>query len=71
MCISNINVHDVTLDGPLQNGLRIKTYPGGQGAVTNVRYSNIQMRGVQQGIVLNQVRERKGAYQTGWARIEI
>jgi len=37
------------------NGLRIKTYQGGKGAVFNVKYENVTMTNVQHPIILNQV----------------
>ena len=39
-----------------QNGLRIKTYQGGRGAVFNVKYRNIVMRDVANPIIITQVR---------------
>ncbi|CAI7847592.1 unnamed protein product [Closterium sp. NIES-54] len=52
-CVSGVTVQDAVLVG-LQNGLRIKTYQGGQGTVHGIRYENIRMRDVSIPIVINQ-----------------
>lgn len=38
-----------------QNGLRIKTYQGGKGAVWNVRYNNMTLSNVANPIYITQV----------------
>ena len=53
VCISNIDVSNCVLRS-LQNGLRIKTYQGGQGTVANVRFSNVTITNVANPIYINQ-----------------
>ncbi|CAI5527611.1 unnamed protein product, partial [Closterium sp. Naga37s-1] len=52
-CIQGITIRDVTFRGS-NNGLRIKTYQGGVGLVSNVSYENVQMTDVTYPIVINQ-----------------
>ncbi|CAI7785404.1 unnamed protein product [Closterium sp. NIES-54] len=52
-CVSNVTVRNVLMAG-LQNGLRIKTYETGQGAVWNIRYDNITMVDVGRPIIIDQ-----------------
>ncbi|CAI5491626.1 unnamed protein product [Closterium sp. Naga37s-1] len=52
-CIQGITIRDVTFRGS-NNGLRIKTYQGGMGLVSNVSYENVQMTDVTYPIVINQ-----------------
>ncbi|GJP41791.1 hypothetical protein CLOM_g1436 [Closterium sp. NIES-68] len=52
-CIQGVTVRDVTFRGS-NNGLRIKTYQGGVGLVSNVSYENVQMTDVTYPIVINQ-----------------
>ncbi|CAI5466658.1 unnamed protein product [Closterium sp. Yama58-4] len=52
-CIQGITIRDVTFRGS-NNGLRIKTYQGGVGMVSNVSYDNVQMTDVTYPIVINQ-----------------
>ncbi|GJP71657.1 hypothetical protein CLOP_g2470 [Closterium sp. NIES-67] len=52
-CVSDVTVQNAVLLG-LQNGLRIKTYQGGQGTVHGIRYENIKMRDVSYPIIINQ-----------------
>ncbi|KAI3700708.1 hypothetical protein L2E82_45345 [Cichorium intybus] len=51
-------VSNVTVAGSIfsdtQNGVRIKTVPGGSGSASRITFSNIQMRGVQHPIILSQ-----------------
>lgn len=54
-CVQDITIRNSVLTGTT-NGLRIKTYQGGKGAVFNVKYENITMNNVQHPIILNQVR---------------
>ncbi|GER47985.1 pectin lyase-like superfamily protein [Striga asiatica] len=55
---SEAQVSDVSIfDSKVQNsltGVRIKTWPGGSGSVTNIRFSNIQMSNVRTSIVIDQ-----------------
>ncbi|CAO3703077.1 unnamed protein product [Rhizopus stolonifer] len=43
--VSGVRISDSTCNG-CENGVRIKTWPGGQGSVTDVRYSNIVLNNV-------------------------
>ncbi|CAI5524439.1 unnamed protein product [Closterium sp. Naga37s-1] len=52
-CVSDIRVQNVQL-AALSNGLRIKTYQGGQGAVWNVLYENVTMQDVKYPIIIDQ-----------------
>ncbi|CAI5472553.1 unnamed protein product, partial [Closterium sp. Yama58-4] len=52
-CVSDIRVQNVQL-AALSNGLRIKTYQGGQGAVWNVIYENVTMQDVTNAIIIDQ-----------------
>ncbi|CAI5473677.1 unnamed protein product [Closterium sp. Yama58-4] len=52
-CVSNVTVTNSVLSS-LSNGLRIKTYQGGSGAVFNVRYENITMLNVDRPIIIDQ-----------------
>ena len=53
-CVSNVTISNCVLTN-LTNGLRIKTYVGGNGAVYNINYENILMKNVRIPIVINQV----------------
>ncbi|KAI6671982.1 hypothetical protein NL676_006867 [Syzygium grande] len=52
------DVHDVVVDGALvsntENGLRIKTWQGGGGSVTNVIFQNVWMENVSHPIIIDQ-----------------
>ncbi|CAI5969380.1 unnamed protein product [Closterium sp. NIES-64] len=52
-CVSDIRVQNVQL-AALSNGLRIKTYQGGQGAVWNIHYENVTMQDVKYPIIIDQ-----------------
>ncbi|CAI5969384.1 unnamed protein product, partial [Closterium sp. NIES-64] len=52
-CVSDIRVQNVQL-AALSNGLRIKTYQGGQGAVWNIHYENVTMQDVTNAIIIDQ-----------------
>ncbi|CAI7854348.1 unnamed protein product [Closterium sp. NIES-53] len=52
-CVSDIRVQNVQL-AALSNGLRIKTYQGGQGAVWNILYENVTMQDVTNAIIIDQ-----------------
>lgn len=54
VCISDIDIADCQL-ASLQNGLRIKTYQGGQGSVSHVRFRNVTMTNVANPIYITQV----------------
>ncbi|KAI0516411.1 hypothetical protein KFK09_009086 [Dendrobium nobile] len=51
--VSDIIVDDVTLEGTT-NGVRIKTWQGGQGDVRNIVFQNIIMRNVYNPIIIDQ-----------------
>ncbi|KAI3700616.1 hypothetical protein L2E82_45252 [Cichorium intybus] len=51
--VGNVTVADATFNDT-QNGVRIKTVPGGSGSARQITFSNIQMRGVQHPIILSQ-----------------
>lgn len=52
--MSNINVQNIRMFSSM-NGLRIKTYQGGQGQVSGVQYNNVYMTNVYNPIVITQV----------------
>ncbi|KAJ7290836.1 hypothetical protein O6H91_01G085200 [Diphasiastrum complanatum] len=51
--VSNVVVDGVTFDGT-SNGVRIKTWQGGQGSVTNIQYQNVKMTDVENPILIDQ-----------------
>ncbi|CAO2828956.1 unnamed protein product [Amaranthus hypochondriacus] len=51
--VSNVLVNNTRLNGT-QNGVRIKTWQGGQGYVKNVVFQNISMRNVSNPIIIDQ-----------------
>ncbi|KAJ0769982.1 putative endo-polygalacturonase [Helianthus annuus] len=51
--VSNIRVIGATFSGT-QNGVRIKTVPGGSGSASQITFSNITMENVQNPIILSQ-----------------
>ncbi|XP_062234021.1 polygalacturonase At1g48100-like [Phragmites australis] len=51
--VSDVSVQDVTLNQTM-TGVRIKTWQGGSGSVTNVRFSNVQVSGVKIPIAIDQ-----------------
>lgn len=51
--VSNITVKDSTIKHT-KNGVRIKTWPGGHGAVNQVTYKNILMENVRNPIIIDQ-----------------
>ncbi|GLT57104.1 hypothetical protein SLA2020_300990 [Shorea laevis] len=52
-CVSNISVSDSVIKKS-DNGLRIKTWQGGSGSVSNVAFHNIHMDAVQNPIIIDQ-----------------
>ncbi|GJP31873.1 hypothetical protein CLOM_g15518 [Closterium sp. NIES-68] len=52
-CVQNVVIKNVVLMA-LSNGLRIKTYQGGSGSVSNVSYRNVYMVNVKRPIVIDQ-----------------
>ena len=62
--MSNVTISNCVLTN-LTNGLRIKTYVGGNGAVYNINYENILMKNVRIPIVINQVRGKLGEWVVG------
>lgn len=52
-CVSNITVSDSIIRDST-NGVRIKTWQGGSGAVSRVTFQNIQMETVKNPIIINQ-----------------
>ncbi|CAI5516530.1 unnamed protein product [Closterium sp. Naga37s-1] len=52
-CVQNVVIKNVVLMA-LSNGLRIKTYQGGSGSVSNVSYRNVYMVNVRRPIVIDQ-----------------
>ncbi|GAA0171884.1 hypothetical protein LIER_25818 [Lithospermum erythrorhizon] len=52
-CVSNITVRDSTIKFT-DNGVRIKTWQGGSGAVTDVTFDNIRMDTVRNPIIIDQ-----------------
>nr|GFC05322.1 polygalacturonase At1g48100-like [Tanacetum cinerariifolium] len=51
--VSNITVRDSAIKQS-KNGLRIKTWQGGSGAVNGVKYENIRMENVRNPIIIDQ-----------------
>lgn len=52
-CVSNISVRDSVIKQS-DNGVRIKTWQGGAGSVSNVTFSDIQMDNVRNPIIIDQ-----------------
>ncbi|XP_057965557.1 polygalacturonase At1g48100 [Malania oleifera] len=52
-CVSNITVRDSVIKSS-DNGVRIKTWQGGSGAVSGVTFSNIHMDNVRNPIIIDQ-----------------
>lgn len=52
-CVWNITVRDSVIK-EADNGVRIKTWQGGSGAVKGVRFSNIHMESVRNPIIIDQ-----------------
>ncbi|CAM8890589.1 hypothetical protein QQ045_027017 [Rhodiola kirilowii] len=52
-CVSNITVKNAVIRDS-DNGLRIKTWQGGMGSVTGIRFDNIQMTNVLNCIIIDQ-----------------
>lgn len=52
-CASNITVRDSVIKNS-DNGVRIKTWQGGSGAVSGVRFDNIHMDNVRNPIIIDQ-----------------
>ncbi|GJP71684.1 hypothetical protein CLOP_g2494 [Closterium sp. NIES-67] len=52
-CVSDVRVQNAQLVA-LSNGLRIKTYQGGQGSVWNIHYENVTMQDVKYPIIIDQ-----------------
>ncbi|PHT59817.1 Polygalacturonase [Capsicum baccatum] len=52
-CVSNITVRDSVIKGS-DNGVRIKTWQGGYGAVSGVSFLNIHMDNVRNPIIIDQ-----------------
>ncbi|XP_057748714.1 polygalacturonase At1g48100-like [Arachis stenosperma] len=52
-CVSNLTVKN-TIIKESDNGLRIKTWQGGMGSVTGLRFENIQMENVRNCIIIDQ-----------------
>ncbi|TKY45454.1 Polygalacturonase protein [Spatholobus suberectus] len=52
-CVSNLTVRD-SIIRESDNGLRIKTWQGGMGSVTSLRFENIQMENVGNCIIIDQ-----------------
>ncbi|KAL6964612.1 galacturonan 1,4-alpha-galacturonidase [Sarracenia purpurea var. burkii] len=52
-CVSNITVSDSTIEKS-DNGVRIKTWQGGSGSVSQVTFANIHMDSVRNPIVIDQ-----------------
>ncbi|ESW30872.1 hypothetical protein PHAVU_002G189400 [Phaseolus vulgaris] len=52
-CVSNLTVRD-SIIRESDNGLRIKTWQGGMGSVTGLRFDNIQMENVGNCIIIDQ-----------------
>ncbi|VFQ91174.1 unnamed protein product [Cuscuta campestris] len=51
--VSNVVVNGAKLSGTA-NGVRIKTWQGGSGTASNIKFKNIQMHGVENPIILDQ-----------------
>lgn len=52
-CVSNLTVRD-SIIRESDNGLRIKTWQGGMGSVSSLRFENIQMENVGNCIIIDQ-----------------
>ena len=52
-CVSNISVRNAVIKES-DNGLRIKTWQGGTGSVTDISFENIQMDNVLNCIIIDQ-----------------
>ncbi|PSS06072.1 Polygalacturonase [Actinidia chinensis var. chinensis] len=52
-CVSNITVRDTVIKQS-ENGVRIKTWQGGHGAVSGVTFSNLHMDNVRNPIIIDQ-----------------
>lgn len=52
-CVSNLTVSNAVIRES-DNGLRIKTWQGGTGSVTGLRFENIQMENVLNCIIIDQ-----------------
>ncbi|KAK1280834.1 Polygalacturonase [Acorus gramineus] len=52
-CVSNISVRNSVIRGS-DNGLRIKTWQGGTGSVTGIRFENVYMENVRNCIIIDQ-----------------
>ncbi|KAK4800694.1 hypothetical protein SAY86_021181 [Trapa natans] len=52
-CVSNITVRNAVIRES-DNGLRIKTWQGGTGSVSKIRFENIQMENVRNCIIVDQ-----------------
>ncbi|CAI0382041.1 unnamed protein product [Linum tenue] len=52
-CVSNITVSDCFIHHS-QNGVRIKTWQGGYGSVSQVKFHNIWMEGVRNPVIIDQ-----------------
>lgn len=62
--VSNVLVEDVILQD-VTNGMRIKTYQGGYGAVRNITFRNIALLNAKAALVIDQVSEHKQCRQPG------
>ncbi|EFJ30425.1 hypothetical protein SELMODRAFT_89085 [Selaginella moellendorffii] len=51
--VSSVLVHRVQITGTM-NGLRIKTWQGGRGSASNIRFENVSMSGVANPIIIDQ-----------------
>ncbi|KAL6337367.1 hypothetical protein AAG906_036681 [Vitis piasezkii] len=51
--VSDITVNGATLSGTT-NGVRIKTWPGGSGSASNIKFQNIEMHNVKNPIIIDQ-----------------
>ncbi|KAL8147272.1 polygalacturonase-like [Apium graveolens] len=55
---SEAHVSDVSVDGAklsgTMNGVRIKTYQGGSGSASNIKFKNIDMKNVENPIIIDQ-----------------
>ncbi|MCD7447668.1 hypothetical protein HAX54_032287, partial [Datura stramonium] len=51
--VSDINVNGAKLSGTT-NGLRIKTWQGGSGSASNIKFQNVVMNGVKNPIIIDQ-----------------
>lgn len=68
-CVSNVTVQNSVIKDS-SNGVRIKTYQGGQGMVRNVVFRNLKMVNVQKPIVMNQVRGPRQGQKCGVPELE-